>query len=143
MAYKIKTIKNYQEGIEKMEVRLRETRAEMNKLIESYQMIFSEPLVHITKHVAAGMIQLRWRMPGTQKYSELNEEIEIVMSLVHKESELKNEYGIFYFESKRVSLNTDYSLFFNARKKYKKSKELAQKAMQLKYRSGAQKKDDV
>ena len=104
-------------------------------------MMFGEPLVHMSKHVAAGMIQLRWRMPGTQKYLELNRDVSEVMTLVGQSEESNGDYDIFYFEAKRLSLNTDYGLFFNARKRYRKSKELAKEALWLKQRSRTKNKN--
>ena len=95
--------------------------------------MFTVPVVHLTKHIAAGMIQLRWRLPGTQKYFEFDKEQDLMMSIVKNNVDLG--YDIFYFEAKRISLNTDYSLFFNARKKYKSSLSLSKDALNLKNRS--------
>lgn len=132
MSYEIKTIQTYQERLEDMDKRLKMVRREMNKLVESYQLMNDEPLVHLAKHLSAGVIQLRWRLPGTQNYLELDSEVSPILSSLYEHKE--GEYNIFYFEAKRVSLNADYGVFFAARKRYKMARNMAQKGMQLKSR---------
>lgn len=139
MSYEIKTIQVYQERLEDMDRRLKSVRLEMNKLVESYQLMNSEPLVHLAKHLSAGVIQLRWRLPGTQKYLELDNELSPIFSTLYEHKEGK--YNIFYFEAKRVSLNADYGVFFAARKRYKMARNMAQAGMRLKHRVEAKIKD--
>ena len=132
MEYLIKTINEYQAEIQKNESLLSDIRIEMNKTIDSYKLLVGEPLVHLSKHVTAGMIQLRWRLPGSQKYIEL---YDTKSPYVKNSIEICfNKYDIFYFEAKRLSLNHDYAMAFNARKRSKRSKDIAKQGMMLRQR---------